>query len=459
MRKLVGSVSLLVLLAGCAGPFIQTARVEPVQPAGTWQIDAGPTAAIDARWWQGFGDPVLAALVERALANNDDIGIAVARVRQARAQEKIVHGQLLPSIDAGLGAATSRSVSAFATPLVQTAAEPQIQVSYEIDLFGRVANQASAAHHSYLASQAARDATRLAVAAAAASGYIALLGLDARLAVAKQTLAVRDESLRLARSRSGAGYSPMLEQRQAEAERAATAQIVAQIELAVSRQENALSVLAGDVPSAIARGKGLASLAEPPIPSGLPSELLRRRPDIAEAELQLAAADDSLAAARKRFLPQIQLTGAAGAAFSTLLANPISLFSIGGSILAPLFEGGRLKAEAEGAGAQRDAAAFIYRRTVLNAFREVDDGLAGAVRLDEQERLVETQRDALSAALRLAVNRYRAGYATYLEQLDAQRGLLSTELTLAQVHADLLLNRVALFQAMGGGWRTEQQTS
>jgi multidrug efflux system outer membrane protein len=457
MTKLAGSVFLLMLLAGCAGPAIQTVWVEPVQSTGPWRIDAGPTAAVDLHWWQAFGDPSLTAFVERALANNDDIGIAVARVRQARAQEKSVRGQFLPSIDAGLGAANSRSVSAFGTPLEQTAAEPQIQVSYEIDLFGRIADQASAAHHVYLASQAARDATRLAVAAAAASGYIALLGLDARLAVAKQTLEVRDEALRIARSRSGAGYSPMLEQRQAEAERAATAQIVAQIELAISRQENALSVLVGDVPSAIARAKALASLAEPPIPSGLPSELLRRRPDIAEAELQLAATDDSLAAARKRFLPQVQLTGTLGAAFSTLLTNPISLFSTGGSILAPLFEGGRLKAQAEGAGAQRDAAAFIYRRAVLNAFREVDDGLAEAVRLDEQERLVEAQRDALSAGLLLATNRYRAGYASYLEQLDAQRGLLSAELTLVQIHADLLLNRVTLFQAMGGGWRSEQQ--
>jgi outer membrane protein TolC len=197
----------------------------------------------------------------------------------------------------------------------------------------------------------------------------------------------------------------------------------------------------------------LDRLTVPGIPDGLPSELLRRRPDVAQAEFQLAASDKSLAASRKRFLPQIRLSTSAGAAFSTLLADPITIWSIGGSILAPLFEGGRLTTQAEAAGAQRDQAAFAYRRAALTAFREVEDALAGAKRLDEQVGLARAQQDALAEALRLATNRYREGYSPYLEQLDAQRQLLGAQLSLIQLRSDALAARVQLFQAMGGGWQ------
>jgi outer membrane protein TolC len=188
------------------------------------------------------------------------------------------------------------------------------------------------------------------------------------------------------------------------------------------------------------------------VPEGLPSELLRRRPDVAQAEYQLAASDSSLAAARKRFLPQLRLGAAGGAAFSTLLTNPITVWSLGGSVLAPLFQGGRLTAQADAAGAQRDQAAFAYRRVALGAFRDVEDGLAAVHRLDEQVASGERQRAALAEGLRLATNRYREGYSPYLEQLDAQRGLLGAQLALIQTRSDALAARVQLYQAMGGGW-------
>jgi outer membrane protein TolC len=196
----------------------------------------------------------------------------------------------------------------------------------------------------------------------------------------------------------------------------------------------------------------LERLAVPAVPGGLPSELLRRRPDVAQAEYQLAATDSNLAAVRKRFLPQVRLTGSAGAAFSTLLTDPITIWSVGGSILAPLFEGGRLTAQAQAAGAQRDQAAFSYRRTALTAFREVEDALAAVGLIDAQIVFAQSQRDALAEGLRLATNRYREGYSPYLEQLDAQRGLLGAQLSLIQLRADALSARIQLFQAMGGGW-------
>jgi NodT family efflux transporter outer membrane factor (OMF) lipoprotein len=419
-----------------------------------WRTDGGPTASPERDWWRAFGDPAMTALVEAALVNNTDIAIAAARVREARANLAVTRAQTLPTIDAAIGGGRSRSVNAFGQPSEQNFAQPQIQAAYEIDLFGRLADQTSAARNNYFASQAARDTVQLSVAATVAGNYVILRGLDARLEVARDTVRARAESLRIARSRVDRGYSPRLEVAQAQAEYDATAQIVPQIELAITATEDALSLLVGETPRAVDRGKALDHLTAPAIPDGLPSELLRRRPDVAQAEFQLAASDDNLAAARKRFLPQVRLTGAAGAAFSTLLADPISIWSIGGSILAPLFEGGRLRGQAEAAGAQRDQAAFAYRRTALTAFREVEDALAAVRRIDEQIAFAQSQRDALAEGLRLATNRYREGYSPYLEQLDAQRGLLGAELSLIQLRADALSARIRLFQAMGGGWST-----
>jgi multidrug efflux system outer membrane protein len=439
-------------LTACAGPNVATTAVAPVTPPSAWRTDASPAAPVQRDWWRSFGDPALADLVDKALANNSDIGIAAARVREARANLSLARAQTLPTIDAAISGGRSRSVSAFGQPSEQNFAQPQLQVAYEVDLFGRLADQKSAARDLYFASEAAHDAAELSVAAAVAGNYIVLRGLDARLAVARETVGARAESLRIAKSRVGQGYSPKLELQQAQAEYDATAQIVPQIELAIARTEDALSLLVGDTPRAIGRGLDLDRLTAPAVPGDLPSDLLRRRPDVAQAEYQLAASDKNLAAARKRFLPQVRLNSAAGAAFSTLLADPISIWSIGGSILAPIFEGGRLTAQADAAGAQRDQAAFAYRRTALTAFREVEDALAAVQLIDRQLLSAQSQRDALAEGLRLATNRYREGYSPYLEQLDAQRGLLGAELSLIQLRADALAARVQLFQAMGGGW-------
>jgi multidrug resistance efflux pump len=209
---------LLASLAACAGPVVETTPVAPITPPPTWRTDAGPTAPFDRTWWQGFGDPALTALVEQALASNIDIAIAAARIREAKAQQGIARAALLPTIDATGGVTDSRTVNAFGEPIEQTAGQPQVQAAWEADLFGRLSDRASAARSAWLASQAARDAIRLSVAGTAASGYITLLALDARLAVAKQTLDARAAALKLAQLRSDAGYSPRLELAQAQAD-------------------------------------------------------------------------------------------------------------------------------------------------------------------------------------------------------------------------------------------------
>ncbi|MES2495163.1 MAG: efflux transporter outer membrane subunit [Pseudomonadota bacterium] len=440
-----------LLLAGCAAGQVQPIPVPAVETPSAWQSPA-LQANVDRSWWMGFADPEMIALVDRALANNSDIGIAAGRVREARANLTAARATLFPTIDTGVTGGRSRSISPFGTPEVQNFAQPQVQAAYEIDLFGRLADQRSAARNAWLASRAARDAVRLSVASATAASYVALLGLDTRLDIARRTLAARTISLKIARSRVTNGYSPKLELQQAQAEYDGTAAIVPQIELAIARTEHGLNLLTGDVPESVARGATLETLTQPPLAGGLPSELLRRRPDIAQAEQQLAAADTSLAVARKRFLPQLRLSASGGAAFSSLLDDPITLWQIGGSILAPLFQGGRLTAQAEGAAGQRDQAAFAYRKAVLNGFREVEDALAAIRRLDEQVAFATDQRDTLAQGLRLATNRYREGYSPYLEQLDAQRQLLAADLNLAQLKTDALTARIQLYQALGGGW-------
>jgi NodT family efflux transporter outer membrane factor (OMF) lipoprotein len=423
-----------------------------VVPNSNWRTSLPPIAPIDQRWWSGFGDPVLTALVETALANNPDIALAAARVREARAQQQVARAALFPTLDAGGGVQEARSVGPLGTASTSTSAQPLLQTSYEIDLFGRVRETVSAARSNYLASQAARDAAALSVAGATATGYITLRGLDARLAIAEETVRARAEALRIARNRARVGYTSDLELRQAEAEFRSATQLVPQLQLAATRQENALAVLIGTTPRATVRGRTLAELRPISVPALLPSELLRHRPDIAQAELTVAASDATLAASRAQFLPRLNLTGSTGLALSTALANPISLWSIGASVLAPLFEGGRLTGQLNVAAARRDQALLTYRRTTLTAFREVEDSLAALQRLGEQRRELAAQRAALAEALRHATNRYEAGYTSYLEQLDAQRALLATELSLVQARTDELNAAVALFQALGGGW-------
>ncbi len=451
-RALLIAATLASALAGCAAPHTPLPEAARVVAPEAWRTDLAGVAPMDAQWWRTFGDPQLAALVERALANNTDIAIAAARVREARAQTTAVRAALLPTLDAGLGASEARTINPFGMPSTSTSAQPTVQAAYEVDLFGRIADQVSAARNAYLASAAARDAASLSVAGATASGYVTLLALDARRLVVNQTIADRASALKLAQSRARAGYTSDLELRQAQAEYQGTALILPQVDLAIARAEQALRLLSGDVPGPIARGT-LAGLANPALPAeGLPSELLRRRPDVAQAELSLAATDASLSVARKQFLPSLRLAASAGAVFNTLLPDPISIWSIGGSVLAPLFQGGRLRAGVEGAAARRDQAAFAYRKAALTAFRETDDTLVTIARLADQRRALEAQRIAVASALKHATNRYQAGYSGYLEQLDAQRSLLAIDLSLVQLRADQTNAVVALYQALGGGW-------
>ena len=442
----------LLALCACVGPRQVTPPAAKVVAPADWRWRAGPSAPLEALWWKAFSDPTLDGLVEQALANNPDIGQAAARVAQARAQARLARAQRGPEINfQGIGGYTR--VLEVTGPITTWGAEPQATVGFDLDLFGRLASASAAARANLLAGEAARDAVSLAVASTTAIAYIQLLGFDERLRVARETLASRRAALTVAQRRAEFGYTSDLEVRQAEAEYRATAQLVPSIELAIGQQEDALATLVGDPALILARApRALDRLNTPAIPAGLPSELLRRRPDIVSAEDNLVATDHTLDSARAAMLPSLSLTGSVGAIIASVLPNPQSIFLIGGSILAPLFDSGRRRAAADTAAGRRDEAAFAYRKTALQAFREVNDGLVAADKLASQLIELRAQLDAQAGLLKVASDRYRAGYASYLEQVDAERLLLAGQLSLAQVRTQQLVSLVTLYEAMGGGW-------
>lgn len=453
MRKVAGTI-LALALAGCAGQGQPLADV-PVVPPDRWRTDAGPAAPMDRYWWRQFGDPVLNNIVETALAHNHDLAMAVARAAEARAAEQRGRASMMPRLATGMTGGGVRDIGPSGTGETEWLARPLFIASWEADLFGRLGREADAAQLSAEAALADRDALALTIAAAAARGYIVLRALDQQSWILRQAESGRREALRIARDQARAGLVSDLVLRQAEGEHAEIAQRATAAELAVATQEHALALLMGAPPQAIGRGLEVAALARPAIPAGLPADLLRQRPDIAAAEYRLAASDARLAAARAAFMPRIRLTGSGGLSLSDRLADPIGIWSLGASILAPIFEGGRLSAERDAAVARRDQAAFAYRRAVLQAFQEVEDNLAAVARLSEQRAQAQARKTAWTSARQHAQNRVEAGYSPYLELLDAQRRQVDAALDLMRAEARQLLALVALHQAMGGGWGSE----
>ncbi len=453
MKRLL-AIAPALLLAACSLP-----RHPP--PASTlhvpahWRTDIGPGAPVERDWWQAFHDPALTALVRQALARNGDVRTAQARLREYRARIAVARSADAPQVTAGFNPGRARTIGPFGTPIDVTSITGGVQASYEIDLSGRSAAQAEAARFDYASQQAAADATALSVAANAAAGYLALRGLDAQLELARATLVTRQRSLELARREFEVGYSSRLELSQAESELRATSAVLPQLERSIALQEDALAVLAGANPGPVARGLPLAELAAPAIAPSLPSELMRRRPDVAAAENAVAAADAGLAAARDQLLPSVDLAASfAPYANSTgqLFSSPYWLWSVGGSVLAPIFNGGRLRAQTDIAASARDRAVIAYESAVRSAFAETENALAGIRFLKEQLAEGEARRVAAAEALRIARNRHANGYASYLEELDAQRTLFGIENAQLQLRASLLGAHVDLYRALGGGW-------
>ncbi|MGA6099159.1 efflux transporter outer membrane subunit [Stutzerimonas marianensis] len=441
-------------LLGCAPPRQPIPPEAQVETPTGWRDEVARPAPVSAYWWRQFGDSQLTALVDAALANNTDVLIAASRVEQAREQIRLSRASLLPNLDAVFGAQRTRELSVLGLTHT-TAFQPGVQVSYEIDLWGRLRRLRDAAELQYQASEAERDTLRLAIASTAAQGYVSLLSLDDQLRVTHETLESRAEALRVAEDRAALGYTSELELSQAQSEYEATAQLVPQLEQAIREQENALSLLTGRLPGDIRRGAALFTLKAPPAPGALPSTLLRRRPDIRQAELLLAASDLNLQAQRDRYLPQVQLSASLGRLFvDSLDYDPVRVWDLGASVLAPIFDAGRLEAGVNLANAQRNQAAFAYRAAALQAFREVEDSLSAVDNLAQQRERVDARREVLERSLTYAQDRYRGGYSSYLETLDAQRNLFNTELAVVQLRESQLNALIRLYQVLGGGWQS-----
>jgi outer membrane protein, multidrug efflux system len=444
----------LAVLAGCAGPRPPVPPAARVTPPLEWRTPASqPAVELSTTWWEGFDDPGLTRIVAEALANNDDINIAAAHVEELMAQADFAHAQQFPQVDGQLVLERDRSVNpAFGIPQVQTAFEPLLSFSFDADLFGRLRSASSAARANLLATQAAQAGVRLLVAATAARDWFSLRSLDQQLAILKQTLIARQQTVELVQRRVSVGYAAQLDLAQAQAEYQSTAEQIPATELAIRRTEDALCILLGRNPGDIERERPALTPQLPPIPQTLPAALLRRRPDIVDAEERIVAADHTLDASRAAFMPDLDLSGDVGRVHSTLLDQHIDVFTIGASILAPIVSAGRLQAQQSTAAARRNEAAYTYRKTALGAFSEVEDALAATQRLNEQLSALEAQKQALERSLQIASRRYKAGYSPFLDQLDAQRSLLGVQLSLSEVSAQQLNAYVTLFQALGGGW-------
>ena len=454
-RSPLALLATVAVLAGCAGPRPPTPSDAAVTPPQAWRTPVSQAAAdVSATWWEGFGDAGLTRIVAEALANNDDVKIAAARVEEFLGQAELARAQQLPRVDGAFVYERQRSVNpAFGVPEIQNIKEPAITASFDADLFGRLRAGSAAARANLLATRAAQADVQLLVVATAAREWFTLRSLDDRLATLKATLEARAQTLALVRRRVGVGYAAQLDLAQADAEYRATEQQIPGTELAIRRTENALCLLLGRNPGPIERGDESLDPTLPAVPATLPSALLRRRPDIVEAEDRLVAADRTLDAARAAFMPELQLSGSIGSVTSSILHNnPIDVFSIGASVLAPIFDGGRLKAQQHTTAARRDEAAFAYRKAALGAFADVENALSATQHLQQQLDSLQAQKSALQKSLSIASQRYKAGYSPFLDQLDAQRGLLSVQLALSQTRADQLNAYVTLFQALGGGW-------
>jgi NodT family efflux transporter outer membrane factor (OMF) lipoprotein len=333
-----------------------------------------------------------------------------------------------------------------------------LTANYDVDLWGANRSATEAARASLAAQKAAAAAADLTVASQVASGYITLLSLDEQLRVTQSTLAAREEAYNLAKRQFETGYSSRLELMQSDSERRATRAQIPQLQHQINEQENALSLLAGGNPGPVPRG-AFDRLSPLPVPVQLPSTLLNRRPDIVQAQQALIAADASLAASQAQLLPSISLTAGGTWQADTLpalLDNPLRLWSVGGSILAPLLNRQALNAQVDVSMSQRNQALYNYENTVRNAFREVNDSLDAIARLQEQLDELQEQVTVAQEALRIAHNRYRNGYASYLDELDAQRTLYSVQTSVVQVKNNLLLAQVDLYRALGGGWTGRQ---
>lgn len=444
-----------LLLAGCSMIPAYERPAAPVAPAwaGTPGTPAAQPAA-DIEWQSYFNEPQLQQLIALALQGNRDLRVAALNIEQARAQYQIRGADRFPAVNAGVTGSRTPNAAGGITSVYNAG----LTISaWEIDFFGRLSSLKEVALAQYLATEEGRKAVQISLVAAVATGWLNLLADEELLAITRQTLATREESLRLSKLRFDNGATSELDYRQAQSLTEAARVALAQQQRQRALDENALVLLLGQsLPAGFAVTGTTAAVTLAELPAGLPSELLVRRPDIRQAEQQLLAANANIGAARAAFFPRIALTAGVGTA-SSHLSNLFSSGSWGWTLapqaLLPIFDAGRNQANLESVTAARSIAVAQYEKSIQVAFREVADALAGRATLGEQLRAQQAQADAEAARFNLSDLRYRNGVASYLDLLDAQRALFAARQAVVQTRLLQLQNQVTLYKTLGGGWK------
>lgn len=447
------------VLAGCTvGPNYQR---PPIAVPDQFYGGNGPAAAAaslaDAPWFDVFRDPALRSLIDEALRNGYDARIAAARVEEARARFGIAGSDRYPTVDYQ-AVATRQRVSGLAPRVVVAG----VGVSWEADLWGRIRRLNEAARASYLATEEGRRAVLLALTSEVATAYFDLRELDTELDIARRATTAFQETFDLFDRQLQGGTASAVETSRAEALLANETSTIPLLEQQIVAQENRINLLVGRMPGPVARGAALADQPLPSaVPAGLPSALLLRRPDLRAAEQQLVAANANIGVAEAAFYPTLSLTGLLGvqsAELSSLVSNGAA-WSIGASILGPIFNAGRLRNQSRVAVAQFEQARLQYEQDVTNALGEVSTSIAGIDRLAASERERERALRANQQAVRLVNLRYSSGLSAYFEVLDAMEQLLAAENNLARTRRDRLVALVDFYRALGGGWEAEPDAS
>lgn len=453
----------LAFLAGCAvGPNYKRPSIE--SPT-VFRGDTAPTNSsfADLDWWRVYQDPALQVLVREAFTNNYDLLIAITRVEQSRALAMQARSQFVPSVNYN-GIVSRGRNDVFGSPFPNsgntlTSASATLNAFWELDFWGRVRRLNEGARARFLASEEARHAVRLSLLGDVSSDYFRLLELDQELEIAARTTNSFTESLRIFSQRVAGGTASGLESSRAEAALADAAAAIPAILDEISSTENQLCLLLGRPPGPIERTRpSFESLLPPTVPAGLPSALLERRPDVREAEQLLRSANAQIGESVAEFFPKIGLTALLGRVSPELSAFTLgsaNAWGVAAEAAGPLFEGGRLVGQYRQAKAARDEAMLRYRQTALTALRDVSDSLISRERLQDVREQRARQVAALERAVKLSSERYTAGKASYYEVLEAQQQLFPAELNLARTQRDQLLTIVALYKALGGGWRDE----
>jgi multidrug efflux system outer membrane protein len=429
------------------------------------QTQAQTESFADLPWWDVFHDPQLQELIRTALKQNYDLQLAVERVNAARAQVGIVRSNQFPQLSLNPGFDGGKTDQGIKSNIFSLAAD----VIFQVDLFGKYRRATEAARAQLLATKDAQQVVTITLVSDVASDYFLLRDLDLQLQIAKQTVETQEHSVKLTALRLSHGVGSRLDVLQSrQVLDAANAQIP-DLERQIGQTDDAINILLGNYPQGVPRGTALgvetpngwqwSETLAPQLPSGLPSTLLERRPDIRQAEQNLVAANANIGVAKAMFFPQISLFGSAGAAFghSTFLGSnipaPLGVGSYAASAAQPLFTGGALRNNLRYAKSQERQAVIGYQQTIQRAFGDVSDALIGYDKYHGvRERQEQTVKD-LQESVDVSLMRYRGGTANYLDVLDSQRSLFQAELTLAQARNNEYQSLVQLYKALGGGWK------